>query len=109
MPSTARISPLNVRTRPSASIPCSAFTPALCRFGALLRPRGGCEAVEEGADRVLCRLVHQPAVLVEVLPGNGEGNFRLLEHDCAGIEQRVPHLLLGAPSAPSAGRSAHDR
>src|SRR5438093_3997797 len=102
------MSPLNVRTRPSALIPCSSLTPPLCRFDALLRPGGGDEALEEAADRLSGLLVHEPPVLVEVLPGDREGDLRLLEHDGAGIEQRVSHLLLRAASAALAGRGAHD-
>src|SRR6202165_6239779 len=92
MPSTALMPPLNVRTRPSASMPYSALTPPLCRFDALLRPRGSGEGLEEGADRFSRPLVHEPAVFVEVLPRDWDGDLRLFDDDGPGIEQVVARL-----------------
>src|SRR6266545_8251340 len=109
MPSTARIPPLNVRTRPSASMPCSVFTPPLCRFGALQRSRGGCEALEEGANRLSSPFVHEPAVFVEMFPGERHGDLGLVEHDRAGKEQGIADLLLGAPCAAATRRCSDHR
>src|SRR5215211_821964 len=109
MPSTAWISPLNVRTRPSASMPCSAFTPPLCRFGARLRSRGGCEALEEGANRRSSPFVHEPAVLVEMFPGEWHRDLGLVEHDGAGKEQGIAYLLLGAPCTAATRRCSDHR
>src|SRR6266508_3379925 len=109
MPSTARISPLNVRTRPSASIPCPVFTPPLCRFGGVLCSWGGREAFEQGADRVSNVLVHEPTVLLEVFPGERHRHLRLVEHDRVGEEQGIANLLLRAPRASSTRRGAHHR